>query len=68
MAAVIVEKADWSYRGIYQTINRLFCEKFLNGYKWINRQQDTGDLGLRKAKLSYHPHHLIEKKIVRLKR
>ncbi len=58
---IIVEKANPEYTGIYQAINNLFAEKFLIEYKYINRQQDTGDEGLRRAKLSYHPFKLIKK-------
>jgi len=58
---VIVEKANPEFYGIYQAINQMFSEKFLKKYKYVNRQQDTGDLGLRKAKLSYQPFKLLKK-------
>ncbi len=57
------EKGLPRFRGGYQAINQLFvqyCRK-LYGVNWINREQDLGDAGLRKAKLSYHPDHYIPK-------
>lgn len=60
-ALVIVEKANPEFRGIYQTINQMFCEQVLEPYAWVNREQDAGDPGLRRAKLSYHPHHMVAK-------
>jgi uncharacterized protein len=65
-AMVIVEKANPEMRGIYQAINQMFCENTLSRYSWINREQDAGDAGLRRAKLSYHPHHMVAKYKVRL--
>ncbi len=67
-AVVIVEKANPEIKGIYQALNRIFAEKFLSKYKYINREQDAGSEGLRKAKLSYHPHHFVEKLIIKEKR
>lgn len=66
-AVIHIEKANPKFKGIYQTINRLFCEKLPARYKYINREQDMGNAGLRKAKLSYHPDHLVCKYSVRLK-
>ena len=56
-----VEKANTQYKGIYQAINNLFCKNRLNEYTFINREQDDGNPGLRKAKLSYYPDHMVEK-------
>jgi hypothetical protein len=66
-AVVSVEKADPAYKGIYQTINNLFCANMLQEYEYVNREQDMGSEGLRKAKMSYNPDHMVEKKHVKLR-
>lgn len=58
---VHVEKGNTEYKGIYQAINQLFCQNIQGKYKFVNREQDMGYAGLRKAKLSYHPHNLVAK-------
>jgi hypothetical protein len=65
-AMVIAEKANSEIRGLYQVMNQMFCEKTLSSYAWVNREQDAGDAGLRRAKLSYCPHHMVAKYRVRL--
>lgn len=59
--AVRVEKADVTLGGSYQVINQQFARHAAGGLKWINREQDVGDLGLRRAKQSYHPHHMLHR-------
>jgi len=67
-ALVIAEKANPEIRGLYQSMNQMFCKNTLSGYTWVNREQDAGDAGLRRAKLSYCPHHMVAKYRVRLAR
>lgn len=55
------EKAFARIRGAYPMINREFAARSLAEYPLINREEDTGDEGLRKAKLSYHPLKLLVK-------
>lgn len=56
-----VEKADTSCPGSYQAINQQFARHVAQGYEWINREQDMGVRGLRRAKKSYKPDHLVRK-------
>jgi hypothetical protein len=58
---VHVEKANIQFRGLYQAINNEFCIHNAKGVKRINREEDLGIPGLRKAKLSYKPCTMIEK-------
>jgi hypothetical protein len=56
-----IEKANPAYEGLYPTINQAFLEHEGSGYTYVNREQDLGEEGLRKAKESYFPHHMINK-------
>ena len=50
-----VEKADTNYEGAYAMINHLFARQLPPQYTLVNREEDMGIPGLRKAKLSYMP-------------
>ncbi len=56
-----VEKAYGNIRGAYQMINRELARQLQDRYEFINREEDTGSEGLRRAKLSYQPHRLVIK-------
>ncbi len=56
-----IEKANDDIRGLYTFINQQFCESNWNNFMYINREQDLGLEGLRKAKLSYKPVELVNK-------
>lgn len=51
---------EYAVSGGYSVINQLYAKQ-LTDYKWINREEDIGIEGLRKAKLSYHPKLFIQK-------
>jgi hypothetical protein len=59
-----IEKANPAYEGLYTLINQAFLENEWSGYTYVNREQDLGEEGLRKAKESYFPHHMIHKYII----
>lgn len=75
---VHIEKAFADIQGAYPTISReflLYCSNLTEeeipiadeekiGFKYVNREDDAGDEGLRKAKLQYHPIFMIEKYLV----
>lgn len=58
-----IEKALKEYKGSYQfifwkTINEIYNEQ---QFQYVNREEDVGDIALRKAKMSYYPFKLIHK-------
>ena len=61
MAVVHIEKADNEIMGLYTVINNQFVQHELTDVKFINREEDMGMEGLRKAKLSYYPAYMIDK-------
>lgn len=53
-----IEKCDKSFEGVYETLTNHFAKYILqkyDGIQFINREDDAGDEGLKRAKLSYHP-------------
>jgi hypothetical protein len=60
-AAIHFEKAMPEFKGLYQLINQWFCQNSLASFKFVNREQDVGIGGIRRAKESYFPDHMIRK-------
>lgn len=60
-AVIHIEKSDPSIRGAAQLMNREFVRNEWAGSAYINREQDMGHPGLRKAKASYHPAEIRRK-------
>lgn len=57
-----IEKANREYQGSYQMIVKEFAKhNVTEDVKYINREEDVGDEGLRTSKLSYHPVDLLDK-------
>jgi len=62
MLFVNFEKADTSYDGVYQMLVQAFAQRYVtDGVRFINREEDCGDEGMRKSKLAYHPVDLLAK-------
>ena len=61
---VHVEKAFAEINGAYPMINREYVRSMMQGYTYVNREEDDGVEGLRKAKESYYP-IMLEKFVAR---
>jgi len=59
-AVVHYEKGSPDYDGIYKAINAETAKILQEEVTFVNRESDMGIPGLRKAKLSYRPHHMVE--------
>ncbi len=60
-AVVHIEKANPGIPGLYAFLNQRFCRDYWSSVPFINREQDLGEEGLRKAKMSYQPIRLAKK-------
>lgn len=56
-----IEKGNTFYEGIFQAINQQFLKNDFSHLRFVNREEDLGIEGLRKAKMSYKPCRFIEK-------
>ena len=64
MLAVHVEKANTNYEGIYPATAQAFVRLVVgerSEVRYVNREDDAGDLGLRKSKLQYNPVEIVDK-------
>ncbi len=55
------EKAVQDFKGLWQFVNQAFASILPEKYITINREQDLGASGMRKAKLSYNPVAFVKK-------
>jgi len=66
-AVVHIEKANPDYRNIYPAMTSSYSkERWMHEVTFINREQDLGISGLRRAKKSYNPDHLVKKYTISL--
>lgn len=56
-----IEKANRKFEGAYTIINREIAKHLPAQIQYINREEDKGIMGLRKAKQSYYPLQMVEK-------
>ena len=61
---VHIDKAFADVPGAYPMINQQFVEHEVQGFSYVNREEDMGETGLRSAKESYHPIFMVEKGVV----
>ncbi|MDU7692910.1 MAG: phosphatidylglycerol lysyltransferase domain-containing protein [Helicobacter sp.] len=61
MCLIHIEKGSPFVHGAYQAINQQFLKHEFADTEFVNREEDLGLEGLRKAKLSYNPLYLLKK-------
>jgi len=66
MAVIHVERGEIAYKGVYAFLNKKFLTESFSDTEFINRQEDTGNEGLRKAKQTYHPVKMVKKYLVKI--
>ena len=59
-AHIIIEKASNEYRGAFNAINNFFINECWLDTEYVNREEDMGVEGLRKAKQAYRPAFLLK--------
>lgn len=65
MALIHLEKADPQIPGIYAFINQQFLHRNFSDMEFVNREEDMGIPGLRRAKESYNPVRMVNKYRIR---
>ena len=66
-AVIHFEHVDPNCEGAFAIINQQFLEHEWQNYTYVNREEDMGIPGMRKAKESYHPAFMIKKYVATLK-
>lgn len=61
MVVIHLEHADTSYDGAFAMMNQQFLENEWQDYEFVNREEDMGIPGMRKAKESYRPVKMVKK-------
>ncbi len=64
MQLIHIEKGDTNYDGIFPMINQQYVLHECQDVELINREEDMGVEGMRKAKRSYNPLKMIEKYLI----
>jgi len=66
LAVIHVERGEIAYKGVYAFLNKKFLTESFSDTEFINRQEDTGNEGLRKAKQTYHPVKMVKKYLIKI--
>ncbi len=66
-ALIHIEKGNTAYDGIFAVINQKFIETEFAHTRFVNREEDLGIEGLRKAKRSYRPVRMVNKYDLKLR-
>ena len=66
-ASIHIEKGDPDIPGSFQAINCFYAREYCGWATYINRAEDMGDPGLRRAKESYHPCRMEKKFMLKLR-
>jgi len=67
IVVIHLEHANTDFHGSFPIMNQQFLENQWSDFQYVNREEDMGLEGLRKAKKSYHPSFLTDKYILTLK-
>lgn len=66
MAVIHLEHADMEYEGSFAAMNQMFIEHEWSDFQYVNREEDMGLEGMRRAKLSYRPVFQVKKYVATL--
>ncbi len=63
MAVIHLEHADTDFQGSFPIMNQQFLQNRWQDFEYVNREEDMGLIGLRRAKESYKPCMMVKKYI-----